>query len=350
MYEGLLVCILPAALLGWWLVSSRRDARRERLVSWAVPFAAVLLVGSLLTITYNHAVTGRWFSTPHGVFSRQYFGQGVFMFSTLGEPERRPIARLAALYDSERHQPFLGWRAIHNALVNAYVRLPATIESALGVVDGVEGSRSPYRALVLWIAAFMVISLHHKWARLGAATILVVVLGQSIVSLWFPHYSAPVVPLVIAVAALTFARQARGSPMARTWGPPVIVLLAAMYVSMPALWALARNLFGQPREASETSLETRALAGLTKTDVVLQLEAEPGSHLVFVSYDDDGPAGDGEWVYNAADLRTARIVFAHDLGAAKNAELIAAHPDRHTWRVSVTRLQRTHSLEPYPHS
>jgi hypothetical protein len=346
LYEGLLVCLVPAVLLAWWLVWNDRVAVRARLISWAAPFAAVLVIGGTLMIAYNHALTGSWRTTPHGLFSRQYFGQGVFLFSALEQPERRPIARLASFYDSFRHPPLVGWRALRNAVVNVYSRLPSIIESPLGVIDRVDGSRSTYRALLLWIAAFMAIALQHTWVRLCAAILIVVVLGQSIVWWWIPHYTAPVVPLVVGAVVLTLARQTRGNPMARAMGPPVVALLAILYVSMPALLALAQNLYGHTGDASERSGETPALTALTKADVVRQLEAQEGSHLVFVSYEDDGPAGDCEWVYNGADLNTARIVFAHDLGDAKNAALIASYPDRRAWHVSVTKDQRTSRLDP----
>jgi len=61
-----------------------------------------------------------------------------------------------------------------------------------------------------------------------------------------------------------------------------------------------------------------------------QLERAPGKHLVFVRY---WPQHifQREWVYNAADIDGARIVWARDLGAAEDEKLRHYYPDRTVW-------------------
>jgi hypothetical protein len=53
----------------------------------------------------------------------------------------------------------------------------------------------------------------------------------------------------------------------------------------------------------------------------------PGKLLVFVRYLPQHMFQD-EWVYNAADIDGARIVWARDLGAAENGRLRRYYPDR----------------------
>jgi hypothetical protein len=40
-----------------------------------------------------------------------------------------------------------------------------------------------------------------------------------------------------------------------------------------------------------------------------------------------------EWVYNRADLNSARVIWAHDMGSAKNQELIDYFKGRRAWLV-----------------
>ena len=83
---------------------------------------------------------------------------------------------------------------------------------------------------------------------------------------------------------------------------------------------------------------------MTRSSVKRQLEVEPGRHLVFVHYDPDYNIHD-EWVYNGADLSGSRILFAHDLGAAKNSLLTADFPGRSLWLLRVG--QRETRLDAY---
>jgi len=64
-----------------------------------------------------------------------------------------------------------------------------------------------------------------------------------------------------------------------------------------------------------------------------QLERTPGRHLVIVRY---GPLHDvdWEWVYNAADIDHAKIVWARDMGDRDNAELLRYFRDRQVWRLN----------------
>ena len=60
-----------------------------------------------------------------------------------------------------------------------------------------------------------------------------------------------------------------------------------------------------------------------------RLAEEPGKQLVFVRY---GPKHLlEEWVHNAADIDSARIVWANDLGDGENTKLRQYYPDRKAW-------------------
>ena len=91
-------------------------------------------------------------------------------------------------------------------------------------------------------------------------------------------------------------------------------------------------------------LTPQYVALLSHADVSSRLQARGGQHLVFVRYDPDVPI-DVEWVYNSADLHTAPVLFAQDLGTARNPDLIAAFPGRSVWLVTVSTAGS--KLDPY---
>ena len=64
-----------------------------------------------------------------------------------------------------------------------------------------------------------------------------------------------------------------------------------------------------------------------------QLENSPGQHLVIVAYGREHDLNH-EWVYNAADIDAAKVVWARDMGTRENEELLQYFHDRRVWRLN----------------
>jgi hypothetical protein len=58
----------------------------------------------------------------------------------------------------------------------------------------------------------------------------------------------------------------------------------------------------------------------------------PGKQLVIVRYSPDHNSLD-EWVYNAADIDGAKVIWAREMNAANDFELIDHYKDRKVWLV-----------------
>jgi hypothetical protein len=69
---------------------------------------------------------------------------------------------------------------------------------------------------------------------------------------------------------------------------------------------------------------------LTRVAIVHELNKMPGQQLVLVRYKPHNP-GDWEWVWNAADIDGAKIVWARDMGAEANRELLSYFKGRTVW-------------------
>jgi hypothetical protein len=69
-----------------------------------------------------------------------------------------------------------------------------------------------------------------------------------------------------------------------------------------------------------------------------ELEQRPGKQLVIVHHPyHDVPSID--WIYNKADLASAKVIWARDMGYLKNRELLAYYPDRQVWFVDRSQAE-----------
>jgi len=67
-----------------------------------------------------------------------------------------------------------------------------------------------------------------------------------------------------------------------------------------------------------------------RPELIERLSRQPGSHLVIVRYSQKHDTHH-EWVYNRADIDGSKIVWAQDMGAAKNQELLDYYRGRQVW-------------------
>jgi hypothetical protein len=130
-----------------------------------------------------------------------------------------------------------------------------------------------------------------------------------------PNYMAP-------MAAIFFSLSARGLLVLVRWRRPVGACLTLAFCVGTALTGLrvlhGWYLYGAPGDPTQRTLAAE------------RLESTPGRHLVFVHYGPDHVVHD-EWVYNRADIAAAKVVWANDLGEARNRELIRFLSDRQVW-------------------
>ena len=72
---------------------------------------------------------------------------------------------------------------------------------------------------------------------------------------------------------------------------------------------------------------------MLRENVLAQLSSLPGQQLAIVSYSEDHPLLAPDWVDNGADIDNQKVVWARDMGAEQNRELLQYYKGRQAWLV-----------------
>lgn len=316
-FEGLVTCLLVAV----WVVARWTrfgwPAWRPLVVRVLAPQFCLLLLGALWLAEYNHAVTGCAFRMPYQWHEQLYGMCPLFLF---GEP----AAQHSYLHESLRqfHAEWsMDW-------FDKQQSLAGLAQTKLGFLY--------YVAMVLMPLPLLAPVALFPWWRgtklRGPLCVAIATWLVTQVTVWnWPHYIAPVAPVVLLVA-VSGLRNLRVLTRHWTWAAAtprlVVYAQAAMF-----LWA-ATTWVQEP--AGGWHWYRHALAE--------HLTSQPGRHLVLVEYTPMHEPLE-EWVYNQADIDHAKVIWAHAMSPTENAELASYFHDRKIWRLAADLPQPR--LAPY---
>lgn len=318
-YEGLLLC-LPLALALLFLLVRRNEFPLARtLMRVGLPAVAIVAIGGGIMLQYNRATTGDAWTTPYSANRQAYAITPAFLVASPVEGARRGPEYFRKFYDEwenklyeDRHDPLkMIWSAFKKTLyvLNFFIG-PLLVPAFLA---GLWASRRD--AILLGTSALF--------------------FGGFLIETWgYPHYAAPIFPVLLIFLMRGFAWLRDWRPAGRTSGMaltrfiPVAVLLA---LSTPVLSLTT----GWPKVGS--NMHNRACCTFfpppVRAWVAQELRAHPGRDLVLVASGGKNRAPREPVVYNEPDIETADIVWAHRLGPAKDEALIRHFAGRKLWEL-----------------
>ncbi len=309
-YEGLLFCIPVAGWFLWWLAGKTKSpvTRRTRIVRVFAPLAVVLTFTIGFIGYYNWRLTGNASLFPHTLNTRTYRTTGLFLWDHPKEPIQYNNEQFEDFYNGWEREDYQNtWQDVWKVSAEKLTRSGSTYFwwGALLLLPGL-----PFvffdRKMRLPLLLFL----------LGTAGFLSLIWS-------FPHYAATLtcVIFLLLVQAMRHLRTIRlgGRPLglALSWA---IFYLLATDVGL----SLARHVC-DPLEWTCQGDPSRAAIGK-------KLSNTPGKHLIMVRYEEDHNLHD-EWVYNGAEIDTAKVLWARELDPAQNAKLFAYFKDRQIWLV-----------------
>ena len=321
-FEGLVVSIPVMAVLGIWMVRTRR-------ISWPILLRRVVLPAVLFLLStaslmgyYNYMVTGKPFLLPYQVHESIYGVAPVFLWQPLKD---EPVYNHQSLCDLHKgwscdwyrtQQSFSGW------LMVSTWKIASVWMFFIGILF------IPFMAAMpqMW----------HRRRVKFALGIIALMIAALLVETWaLPHYAAPVACLffLLLVESLRQARfaQWRGKPVGK---PLLRAILPALLMSAITSFAVAQHL-------------TPAGWYLERARLLRELDQGRDRHLVMVRY---GPnhSPHRQWIYNRADIDAAKVVWAWEMGPQADKELLDYFKDRRVWLLKADQLPP--HLTPYRES
>ena len=325
-YEGGVLTLLLGTVM---LVAAFRKkiALRDLAVRVVLPCAAVLCVAAGWLGFYNSRVTGDPLRMPYQVHVAQYMAAPIFIWQS-APPE-------PAYHHADMHDFHLGWE------YRGYAKQRGSAGLATGLIE--RTWRLIRGEMRMWFLSLSLVALpwamrRDGWMRFAFVLTFVFFAGLLLVNWTFFHYATPVFGLFFFSAVQCMRHL-------RTWrwhGRLVGLFLArgSVILCVVSVLATGRDVAAQFPDGWWAQ----------RRQIVEQLHHEGGRHLIVIRYAPGIVNAPGfayrDWTRNGADLDGADILWAREMDAARNAQLLGYFKDRRAWLLDVD-TEGT-KLLPYP--
>jgi hypothetical protein len=335
-YEGLLLCIPVAIALARWFLKAANRPSAARLCLRAIPALALLVAVGAWLGYYDYRAFGSPVTLPYSVNRATYAIAPYYVWQA---PRPEPAY----------HHPSMRYFYHHNEL-DAFNK----IHSATGFIPQsfIKAIRAVlfYAGIALLPPLFLLPrALRDRRIRFLSIGLGILCAGLLIENFMLAHYLAPFTAAMYAVA-LQCMRHLRfcspgGQPVGRAMVRFLVVVCLVLAVMRPFDRKLNFPIHQYPPVEWNGSWAGPDHFGTERARIERELEQFPGGQLAIVRYGPDhNPLN--EWVYNCADIDGSKVVWAREMAARDNRELIRYYSSRRVWLVEPD--SEPAKISPYP--
>jgi len=335
-YESLFLAAPIAIALLVWLLGKDEQRIQRKFLQVILPLGIIVTVTVAAMAFYFWKTTGQPFRPPYLVYETTYMSAPSFPWLT---PKPMPSYSSPTMRNFYADGPLDAFNfAVQHPLSEISLRIFVFWLFYLGPILTV-----PFLMLLLALPYAAKLSDFSPPMRFLLLLAGVSFAGMLVPVIFQAHYAAPITTLAYALvlSAVKYVRP-------WSWGKrPVGLGITRAIVVSCFLLAVVR-IFVPSSGIALTYESWKTWAGENykfpdRPAIISALEKMGGLHLVIVT---DGPVQNSDWVYNAADIDASKIVWARDLGVAKNQELIDYYSTRKVWIIDPRGTPPT--LTPYP--
>jgi hypothetical protein len=303
-WEGAVMSAPLVAVFLYWVFRSKHRTFGWRMSRVLLPWLLVMVSAAAALSYYCWRITGDSLLLPHSLNRKIYATAPIFIWEReLPKPKYNHPA-MDPLYTEWDHQ-FQESNQFH--LLSNWPRI------MLRRAQAFSDFYFPAACSLILLIAFG--GQKHRWLLLTVLSAFLV--GSCLQRYFAVHYGAPAIGLVIMIPVILLAQIAKP----RSDGDPAGFLAAVTFMALLFVVLVGRNLMGigHPNQFARNRQRIQA-----------QMESTPGKHLIMVRYSPNHAVHE-EWVYNAAEIDKAKVVWARAMADSQNEQLFDYFRNRQVW-------------------
>jgi hypothetical protein len=337
-YEGVLLCLPVAIYLGHWALAGKNRPSPARLARLGALPVLIALVAVAWLAFYDYRAFQNPLTLPYTVNRAQYAISPYYVWQA---PRPEPAYRhqvLRRFYSFNELDDFKKIHSLAGFLPRTLAKLLRSFEFFAGILLLVP--------LIMIRRVFL-----DRRVRFLLLCALVLAAGMAIEVFLIPHYLAPFTAAFYAIGLQAMRHLRVWQPGDQPVGQALVRFIAVSCLVLAALRPFAGPLRLALPQWPASNWTDRWYGpdhfGTERARVQADLDRLPGRQLVIVRYSDNhNPLN--EWVYNAADIHDAKVVWAREMDTADNREVIGYFRDRTVWLVQPDSLPAI--VSPWPAS
>lgn len=320
-YETVFFMLPVIAVFAAWIFRRRSSVAFRNAV---LPFAIVLLATSTFMAYYNWRTTGSILRSPYFVDLATYNSVPYFPWQQIKAPVSYHHATMQDFY--------LRWWLLQFQFGRFHPGMIALLKTYMFWAFFL----GPLLTLPLLLALLKSPNtLSLRQLRFRTRFLLSVcgfaLLGAALPVYFNPHYIAAITCAIYALVLIALQQLRRWTFRGRNFGLPIVraVPVLALILLFVRILSPALHISNSYAPATWCSPEKE---NFDRAQIISELSRRPGGHLIIVRYEPSHTLSN-EWVYNGADIDGSKVIWARDMGAEQNEELLHYFSQRHAWLV-----------------